>query len=91
METAMAGQRRTDPRFSLEVGFEPRRDGQTMLTQAYQRLLPTLSRPIRPAPVTRMREGEDDATAASNGFDTGPARDADPGSDLRPGVLRPAS
>ena len=90
METALPGQRRTDPRFSLEVGFEPQRDGQTMLTQAYQRLLPTLSRPIRPVPAIRMREGEHDATAASNGSDTGPARDADPGSDLRPGVVRPA-
>jgi hypothetical protein len=53
----MARRRGTDPRLSLEVGFEPRRGGQGALTHAYQRLLPTLSRPVRPPPVARARGG----------------------------------
>jgi hypothetical protein len=46
----MARRRGTDPRLSLEVGFEPRRGGQDALTNAYQRLLPRLLRPVQPCP-----------------------------------------
>jgi hypothetical protein len=46
----MARRRGTDPRLSLEVGFEPRRGGQDALTNAYQRLLPPLLRPVQPCP-----------------------------------------
>ena len=85
----MARRRGTDPRLSLEVGFEPRRGGQGALTHAYQRLLPTLSRPVRPPPVARAREGADDASA-NDGLDAGAARGPDPGGALRPGVVGPA-
>jgi hypothetical protein len=50
MEADMARRRGTDPRLSLEVGFEPRRGGQDALTNAYQRLLPPLLRPVQPCP-----------------------------------------
>ena len=46
----MMRRRKTVSRFSLEVGFEPRRDGQMALRGAYQHLLPPLSRLVRPTP-----------------------------------------
>src|SRR3712207_2467346 len=89
MEATMARRRETDPRFSLEVGFEPRRGGQDALTGAYRRLLPPLSRPVR-LPL-RARMGEEASDAAANDSLDGPAaRGAGPGGDLRQGVLRPA-
>jgi hypothetical protein len=85
----MARRREADPRFRVEVGFEPRRGGQDALTAAYRRLLPPLSRPVRPPPRARMGEEAGDA-AASDYPDAGAARGPGPGGDLRPGVLRPA-
>jgi hypothetical protein len=85
----MARRRKTDPRFRLEVGFEPRRGGQDALTDAYRRLLPPLSRPVRPPPRARMGEEASDA-AASDGLDAGPAHGPGPGGDLRQGLVRPA-
>src|SRR3954453_10680010 len=43
-------------RLSLEVGFEPRRGGQEALTQAYERLLLALSRPVSLIPRRRWKE-----------------------------------
>ena len=82
----MARQRRADPRLSLEVGFKPRRGGQDTLTNAYQRLLPLLLRPVRPAPRTGIREEVGEASS-SNDLDADTARGADPGGDLRQGIL----
>ena len=70
METDMGRQHRTDPELSVEVNFEPRRGGQDALTSAYQRLLPPLSRPIRPVLEAGLREKTGDA-AASDGLDGG--------------------
>jgi hypothetical protein len=46
----MRRRRKTVSRFSLEVGFERRRDGQEALRGAYQHLLPPLSRLVRLTP-----------------------------------------
>src|SRR3954469_8586241 len=46
-------------RLSLEVGFEPRRGGQEALTQAYERLLLALSRPVSMIPRRRWKEAHD--------------------------------
>ena len=80
---------RTDPRLSLEVGFEPRRGGREALADAYRRLLPTPSRPVRPAPGARTR-GEASDAEPRDGSGAGAAGGPDPGGDLRQGVLRPA-
>src|SRR4051812_15739317 len=88
MEARMARRCKEDPRFSLEVGFEPRRGGQDALTGAYRRLLPPLSCPVRLTPRARMGEEASDA-AANDSLDATAARDAGPGGDLRQGVLRP--
>ena len=53
----MMRRRKTVSRFSLEVGFEPRRGGQDALTDAYQRLLPPLSRPVRLTPRAQHERG----------------------------------
>ena len=85
----MARRRETDPRLRLEVGFEPRRGGQEALADAYRRLLPPLSRPVRRGPGARMGEEASDAEA-NDSLGPGAARGAGPGGDLRQGVLRPA-
>src|SRR3954467_10553636 len=57
MEATMTRQRhRPGRRLSLEVGFEPRRGGQEALTQAYERLLLALSRPVSLIPTRRSKE-----------------------------------
>ena len=89
MEADMARRRRTHLPLSLEVGFEPRRGGQDALTNAYQRLLPPLLRPVHPAPAAGMREEACDATAR-DGLDAGAARGPGSGGALRQGVVRPA-
>jgi hypothetical protein len=76
----------TSPRLSLEVGFEPRRGGQDALIDAYQLLLPPLSRPVCLSPSACRREEASDA-AASNGLDAGTRYGPDPGSDLRQSVF----
>jgi hypothetical protein len=82
----MARRHKTDPRLRLEVGFEPRRGGQEALADAYRRLLPPLSRPVRRGPGARMREEASDA-ATSDSLDAGTAHGRGPGGDLRQGVL----
>ena len=55
----------------------------------YQRLLPLLLRPVRPAPRTGKREEAGDA-GSSDDLNADTARYPDPGGDLRQGVFRPA-
>ena len=85
----MAQRRKVDLQLSLEVGFEPRRSGQEALADAYRRLLPTPSRPLRPTPKLQTKREASDAKPR-DGFGTGAAGGPDPGGDLRQGVLRPA-
>ena len=71
-------------RLSLEVGFEPRRGGQEALTQAYERLLLALSRPVSLIP--RRREAHyaaSDDTPDPNA----PAATSGTGSHLRARLL----
>ena len=60
----MARRRKVDPQLSLEVGFEPRRGGQEALADAYQRLLPPLSRPVCPPQAACTRKEADDARSS---------------------------
>jgi hypothetical protein len=50
MEATMTRRRTTGLRLSLKVGFEPGRGGREALADAYERLLPSLSRPFRALP-----------------------------------------
>ena len=50
MEVTMTRRRTTARRLSLEVGFEPRRGGQEVLADAYERLLPPMARPLPAIP-----------------------------------------
>lgn len=86
----MTRRRKRDPRFSLEVIFEPQRGGQDALTDAYRHLPPILSRPARLPPVGRTREEMSDAKPR-NGVKADTARNLDPDGNLRQGVLRSAS
>ena len=83
----MMRRRKAGSRFSLEVGFEPRRDGQEALTGAYQHLLPPLSRLVRLTPRMPLREEADDAGPCI-GLETGTHDDRGPGGDLRQGLVR---
>ena len=69
---------------SLEIGFEPRRGAEEALTDAYQRLLPPLSRPVRLTPRMPLREEANDAgpriglgAGAHDGRGPGGVRSAD--------------
>jgi hypothetical protein len=66
MEAAMTRRRRTDPRPSLDASFEPRRRDQDVLADAYQRLLPPLSRLLCLTPRTQQREEASDAQPRVN-------------------------
>ncbi len=81
----MARRRRTGLRLSLEIEFEPWREGRSALVGAYLRLLPRYWRPIGAAPGVRQREEACDAT--SNILDTSAAGDPSPRGAVRPGVL----
>src|SRR5919205_4276454 len=50
MESTMTRRRTTARRLSLEVGFEPRRDGEEVLADAYERPLPPMARPLSATP-----------------------------------------
>src|SRR4051812_49948951 len=68
MEATMTRRRTTGLRLSLKVGFEPRRGGGEALADAYERLLPSLSRPVRALPkATRQEEVHDDAAGGDRG------------------------
>jgi hypothetical protein len=83
----MTQRRETVSRFSLEVGFEPRRDGQEALRGAYQHLLPPLSRLVRLTPRMRLGEEAHDAGPCI-GLKTGMRDGRGPGGDLRQGLVR---
>jgi hypothetical protein len=84
----MMQRRKIVSRFSLEVGFEPRRDGQAALKGAYQYLLPPMSRLVRLTPQTQRSEEANDAGRCI-GLNTSTRDGHGPGSDLRPGLVRP--
>ncbi len=67
---------------SLEVGFEPRRGGQDALTQAYERLLLALSRPVFLIPTRRSKEAHN-ATSDDTPDPNAPAATSGTGSHLR--------
>ena len=83
----MMRRRKTISQFSLEVGFEPRRDGQMALRGAYQHLLPPLSRLVRPTPRTQLSEEAHDAGPCI-GLETGTRDGRGPSGDLRQGLVR---
>src|SRR5437763_10619796 len=83
MEAAMTRQRhRPGRRLSLEVGFEPRRGGQEALTQAYERLLLALSRPVSLIPRRRSKDAHH-ATSDDTPDPNAPATTSGTGSHLR--------
>ena len=64
----MTRRRTTGLRLSLKVGLEPGRGGGEALADAYERLLPSLSRPVRALPkATRQEEVHDDAAGGDRG------------------------
>jgi hypothetical protein len=73
-------------RLSLEVGFEPRRGGQEALTQAYERLLLALSRPVSLIPTRRSKEAHD-AISDDTPDPTAPAAPSGTGGHLRARLL----
>src|SRR3954470_1882876 len=80
---AMTRQRhRPGRRLSLEVGFEPRRGGQEALTQAYERLLLALSRPVSLVPRRRWKEAHH-ATSDDTPAPNAPAATSGTGGHLR--------
>src|SRR4051794_10679317 len=87
MEATMTRQRhRPGRRLSLEVGFEPGRGGQDALTQAYERLLLALSRPVSLIPRRRWKEAHH-ATSDDIPVPNAPAATSGTGSHLRARLL----
>ena len=86
----MRRRRKSGSQLSLEIDFEPWRGGQEALTDAYQLLLPPLSRPVRLTPRMPLREEADDA-GPRIGLEAGAHDGRGPGGDLRQGLLRSAS
>ena len=81
----MTRQHTTGRHLGLEVGFEPRRGGQEFLEDAYQRLLPPLSRLVPARSSTLFMEVRDATTREST--ETDAVRRSRPRGDLRPSIL----
>ena len=85
----MMRRRKRGWQLSLEMEFEPRRGAKEALTDAYRRLLPPLSRPVRLTPRMPLREEADDA-GPRIGLEAGAHDGRGPGGDLRQGLVRSA-